>query len=51
MVSSRETVRRDGGEKVEILCDAAGAKRMTDFAATGCPEIIPFIRVISNPPS
>jgi hypothetical protein len=45
------TRNRDGSEKVEILCDAAGAKRMTDFAATGCPEIIPFIRVISNPPS
>jgi hypothetical protein len=44
------TRNREGNEEVEILCDAAGAKRMMDFAATGCPEIIPFISVISNPP-
>lgn len=39
---------RDGSEEVELLCDAAEAKRMMDFAAAGCPEIIPFIRVISS---
>ena len=39
----------EGNEEVEILCDAAGAKGMMDFAATECPEMIPFIRVISNP--
>lgn len=33
---------RDGSEEVEILCDAAEA-------AAGCPEKIPFIRVISSP--
>ena len=43
------TRNREGNEEVEILCDAAGAKRMMEFAATGCPEIIPFIRM-SNPP-
>ena len=44
------TRNRQGNEEVEILCDAAGAKRMMDFAATGCPEVIPFIRVNANPP-
>ena len=30
---------REANEEVEILCDAAGAKRMMDFAATGSPDI------------
>ena len=41
---------REGNEEVEILCDAAGAKQLMEFASSGCPEIIPFIRVIANPP-
>ena len=43
-------VMRDqqGNQEVQVLTDKAGAKQIMEFAATACPEVIPFI-VISEP--
>jgi hypothetical protein len=38
---------REGKEQVEILCGPQEAKQIVDFAASDCPELSPFISVIS----
>jgi hypothetical protein len=37
----------EGKEQVEIICDANKAKQIVNFAATDCPELSPFINIIS----
>jgi len=40
---------QQGNQEVQVLTDKAGAKQIMEFAATACPEVIPFIKVISEP--
>ena len=40
----------DGREEVQILCDNERAKLIMDYAARACPEVLPYIQRIANPP-
>ena len=40
---------QQGNQEVQVLTDKAGAKQIMEFAATACPQVIPFIKVISEP--
>ena len=35
-------------QEVQFLTDKAGAKQIMEFAATACPEVLPFVKAISR---
>jgi hypothetical protein len=39
---------QQGNQEVQFLTAKAGAKQIMEFAATACPEVLPFVKAISR---